>query len=368
MATMILTVLLMILASAEQPAATQPQTQPDPPGPATAPSEEDAEFASLRKAYGNLYSSLRARGGIADEDLEATRSFRDRVATFNEQWPDHERALAIELQLSGWLKDHDRVHQVFARLAELRADDFRFGLAWANFFVQINDRDRAEEIFARLAELYPDNVEVRLAWVEYLRGLNRYGPAIEILKSDAFNLTELPRAALLLSDCLFAEHRFQEALDVLLSISQETLAEDVAVSQQVQAALPDRQEYVELWVQEQEIRLAEEVADDLPRAELITARGRRFLRASRRCEHHGRIRRQMGRPRAVPDRGVRRVGRDGLSRTGRPAQPAPLAFSQPRRRSAPLCWAALRAVNTAWEKSTPRDTSSRPLHWKPRAR
>ncbi|MCZ6543147.1 MAG: peptidylprolyl isomerase [Planctomycetota bacterium] len=274
MPTMILTVLLMILASAEQPAATQPQTQPAPPGPAAVPSEEDAEFASLRKAFGNLYSSLRARGGIADEDLEVVRSFRDRVATFNERWPDHEQGLAMELQLSGWLKDYDRVHQVFARLAELRADDFGVGLAWANYFVQINDRDRAEEIFARLAELYSDNVEVRLVWVEYLRGFNQYGPAIEILRSVAFNLTELPRAALLLSECLFAEHRFQEALDVLLSISQETRAEDVAVSQQVQAALPDRQEYVELWVQEQEIRLAEEVADDLPRAELITARGR----------------------------------------------------------------------------------------------
>ncbi|MCZ6810461.1 MAG: hypothetical protein O7D97_00530, partial [Planctomycetota bacterium] len=118
MPTMILTVLLMILASAEQPTATQ--TQPAPPGPAAVPSEEDAEFASLRKAFGNLYSSLRARGGIADEDLEVVRSFRDRVATFNEQWPDHAQGLAMELQLSGWLKDYDRVHQVFARLAELR--------------------------------------------------------------------------------------------------------------------------------------------------------------------------------------------------------------------------------------------------------
>ena len=274
MPTMILTVLLMILASARQPAATQLQTQPAPAGLATAPSEEEAEFASLRRAYGNLYSSLRARGGIADEDLEVTRSFRDRVATFNERWPDHEQGLAIELQLSHWLKNHDRVDQLFARLAELRADDFRFGMAWANYFVQLNDRDRAEEIFARLAELYPDNVEVRFAGVEYLRGLNQYGSAIEILRSDAFNLTELPRAALLLSECLFAEHRFQEALDVLLSISQETLAEDAAVSKQVQTVLPDRQRYVELWVQEQEIRLAEEAADDLPRAELITARGR----------------------------------------------------------------------------------------------
>ncbi|MCZ6735929.1 MAG: hypothetical protein O7C65_09075, partial [Planctomycetota bacterium] len=152
MPTMILTVLLMILTSAQQPAATQPQTQPAPGGPATAPSEVDAEFASLGKAYRNLYSSLRARGGIADEDLEVVRLFRDRVATFNEQWPDHEQGLAIELQLSHWLKNHDRVHQVFARLAELRADDFGVGLAWANYFVQINDRDRAEEIFARLAE------------------------------------------------------------------------------------------------------------------------------------------------------------------------------------------------------------------------
>ncbi len=274
MPTMILTVLLMILASAEQPAATQPQTQPAPPGPATAPSEVDAEFASLRRAYGNLYSSLRARGGIADEDLEVTRSFRDRVASFNEDWPDHEQGLAIELQLSYWLKDHDRVNQVFARLAELRANDFRVGVAWANYFVQINDRDRVEEIFTRLAELYPDNVEFRLTWVEYLRGLNQYGSAIEILRSDVFNLTELPRAALLLSECLFAEHRFQEALDALLSISQDTLAENPAVSQQVQTVLPDRRQYVELWVQEQEVRLAEEVADDLPRAELITARGR----------------------------------------------------------------------------------------------
>jgi cyclophilin family peptidyl-prolyl cis-trans isomerase len=263
------TTVVVLLLAIQTPAGPPPTTQPEAPG-----GEAAAALDTLQNAFRNLYTSLEAKRGIAPEDREAIRSLRDRFTAFNEQWAGQDRGLAGELQLTIWLADHDRVDELFAQLAQLRPGNTQIGLAWADYFRRINDRKRVDRIFARLVELYPDDVEVRVSWAQNLKGLNAYGKAIEVLTVEGFEPTERPAAALALSDCLFAEQRYQEAVDVLEAIPPETLAADLTVSRLIDRVMPDRRGYPELWAQEQEIRAAEAAADDLPRAELVTPRGR----------------------------------------------------------------------------------------------
>ena len=257
-------------AQAPPPATTTqtPATQP------AAKSEADLALEPISQDFRTLFGSLKNRGGIAPEDRDVIRELRDQAAAFNARWPDQQRGLALELQLSVWLGEQDRVHDLFGRLVELNPDDSRIGLYWASYFRRLDDSDQAEDAFTQVLARYPDDQQVRLGWANYLKGRNRYGPALEVIGGFEFDPAETPQVALVLSECLFGEQRYQEALDALESIPQEVVSGDQFVSAQITRDKPTRQQYVELWAQEQAIRQAEAEADDLPRVELILGSGR----------------------------------------------------------------------------------------------
>ena len=261
--------LVLLSLGAAQPAPDGPP--PQAPGPAADPAAD--EFEPLARAFGNLYQSLRAKRGVAAEDHEVIRALRDRAAAFNEAHPGDARGLALELQLSQWLDDGPRVDELFARLAAA-SGDARIGLAWARYYERREETERLAAIYDRLAELYPDEPEVAIGRAGYFRAGNEYARAIEVLEGVDLDAAAHPKGALVLSECLFAEQRYQEAVDVLESIPQETLDDQRAVRTSVNQVLPVRREYVGLWDQEQQIRSAEAAAGDLPRAEILTARGR----------------------------------------------------------------------------------------------
>ncbi|MHC4709677.1 MAG: peptidylprolyl isomerase [Planctomycetota bacterium] len=175
--------------------------------------------------------------------------------------------------MSQWLDDGPRVDELFARLATA-AGDVKIGLAWARYYERKEETEGLAAIYDQLAQLYPDDPEVAIARADYFRARNEYGRAIEILESVELDAAAHPKGALVLSECLFAEQRYQEAVDVLESIPQETLDGQPAVRASVNQVLPVRRECVGLWDQEQQIRSAEAAAGDLPRAEILTARGR----------------------------------------------------------------------------------------------
>ncbi|MHC4447914.1 MAG: peptidylprolyl isomerase [Planctomycetota bacterium] len=239
-----------------------------------APRAADAALEPILGDFQNLYESLRNQRGMVPEDKAIVRGLRDRAAAFNDQWPDHPKGVACELQLTMWLKEQDRVDALFERLVTLVPDDSRIGLAWVNYFRQLGETDRAEEISRELLDIYPGNQQVRLGWVSYLKASNRYEEAIEFLTSEPLDLVEVPQAALTLSECLFAEQRYVEALEALDSIPQEGLANNPFVNSQISQDRPVREEYIGLWEQEQAIRQAEAEADDLPRVELTLDHGR----------------------------------------------------------------------------------------------
>jgi cyclophilin family peptidyl-prolyl cis-trans isomerase len=239
---------------------------------AGAPPAPGGELEPISATFRKLYESLRAKGGVAARDHEVIRSLRERVAAFNRDHRDDPRGLALELQLSQWLDDRERVDELFARLLNV-TDDVEIGLAWAAYYERLEDTERVDSIYERLADRFPGAPVVVIGRARSLVAVNDYGAALELLERADLDPAEYFKAALLRSTCLFAEHRYQEAVEAMEAIPQEVVDMEGTVRFQVTTVLPQRREYVGLWDQEQQIRSAEAAADDLPRAEIVTSRG-----------------------------------------------------------------------------------------------
>ncbi len=234
----------------------------------------DPELKLLQDSFVNLHRSLQVRGGIAEQDRAVVTSLRDRASEYRRRHADSTDAVALELQLSIWLEDDDRVDDLFGDLVRLQPGDAKVGAAWLTYFQRRDDQQRVDRVFRRLIKEFPGEVSFRVARAEVLRDKNRYGEAMEVLDPGKFDMTNEARAALVLSDCLFAEQRFQEAIDVLEALTQAARDRDPKAAQQIDIMLPMRKEYPALWDAELAVRSAEAAAADLPQAELITERGR----------------------------------------------------------------------------------------------
>ena len=221
------------LLVAQAPAPEPPATQGNAESPA------DQAFKPLGRKVKILFDSLRSKGGAAPEDHALITALRDQVAQFSKQFPDDLRGPATELTLSGWLGDEQRV----------------------------------EQLYAELLRIAPDKMEIRLGWIDRLKGQNRYADAIQAIQSANIDPSKHPQAFLTLSECLFAENRFQEALDALNAIPESTLAAQTQIKAQVDQVKPARDEYVKLWQIEESLRAQEAAADDLPRAMIETEKG-----------------------------------------------------------------------------------------------
>ena len=220
--------------------AAQAPPQPDQ---AQTPQHDDEQFQALSRTFENLQQSLSALGGISDESRAVVRSLRLRFTDYNATNPNHDRGIAHELQLAIWLGEDDRVDSLFPTLMEVVEDDQPMRRSWSDYYLRANNYDRL----------------------------------IAVLTTVPADPNDDPTAVLTLSRCFFAQHRFGEALDMLESIPVEATDQNKALSKQIDQLRDDCESYVELWPFEQVIRSTEEAADDLPRVELITARGRIVL-------------------------------------------------------------------------------------------
>jgi len=239
------------------------------------PSGPDAEFDALQRGFETLYESLRAGRGVSPGDEAVIRVFRERVEVYAGRNPEP-TVLAMELQLSLWLVDQERINTLYARLTDMTRD-VKIALAWAAHFQALDDRPKVGEIFSRLAATFPENTQILVDWAKFYVDVNLYPRALEVIEAIDIDPAENPRAMIVMSDCLFAEHRFTEAVAALDAIPAGTLAADPALARTVEELLGVRRPYPELWAQEQRIRSAEASADDLPRVELITVQGRIVL-------------------------------------------------------------------------------------------
>jgi len=240
-------------------------TQPDAALESFAP-----EVRDLLKDFGNLHASLQAQRGYTEDEQPVLERFRDRVAAYNETNPGNEHTLAVELQVCMWLKDHDRVHALYERLFEATDHDAAVGEGWATYFERENEPDRVQAIYEYLTEADPENVPLQIKIAENLKQKNRFTEALDILQGLDIDFGQHPEAAILLSDCYFAEHQFTEAVEALNAIPDDVLANRAAIGRQVEQLRPDRENYIELWSKEQALR---EAAENEPQVQLVTDKG-----------------------------------------------------------------------------------------------
>ncbi len=221
----------------EQPASA--------PAPVIAPisAEQREAFEPLIRKFENLRSSLNAMRGIRENDLPVIRAIRDEFTSYNEQWPGHRRALAIELQLAMWLDEEAGIEALYEQV-----------IAFAD-----------------------EPGEMRLGWAKFHKRQNEYERAIEIIEAGAYDYADAPEAALLLSECLFAENRFDEALVAIDAVTEDAIATDFLIKRRVDDQRPDREAYVDFWVAEQEALSEDLAAGDLPQVELNLEGNRRIV-------------------------------------------------------------------------------------------
>lgn len=222
-------------AAADQPAAAAL----DAASPLIEQSPADAAFAPIGRAVRNLQQSLANRGGVSPADHGVLQSLRERAEAFTAEFPDDIRGLAVELQLSMWLKDEQRI----------------------------------EDTYQRIIARQQDNQAARGSYARYLVRQNRYADALDVLEAYPPDPAEHLEATLILSQCLFAQHRFQEALDVLMAVPQETLSSNWALQPQVTSARKIRLQYMQHWEQEQQAQARDEAGEPLPQVMLLTSRG-----------------------------------------------------------------------------------------------
>jgi peptidyl-prolyl cis-trans isomerase B (cyclophilin B) len=212
-------------------AATAPAT--------TQASPADEAFVPIRKDFRNLFESLRNQGGMSSADEPLVRALRDRAAAFSRQFPDDRRGLVVELQLSIWLRDEELIR----------------------------------DLYARIAGLSPDNQQIPVSYAEYLLERNRFAEVINVINAAKLDPAKAPTAYLALSDALFAEERFGEALAALNAIPQSVLDTDMFIKIKVDEKKQQRADVPVLWEAEKTTREQEAAADDLPQAVIATSRG-----------------------------------------------------------------------------------------------
>jgi len=205
-----------------------------------APAATTDGFAELRAEFDALARYLRSRGGIGNAERQDLLALRGRLESFAETHPDDERPVALEIQISLWLRDTPAV----------------------------------DAAFERLVAQYPGNAAIRRRWAQAVMAFNDWPRAAEILADPA--LADDPQAILDRARCLKNLNRYAEATEVLATRDGEA-ADAVATASQATALEVELEGLAEDWTAEASLLAAEAEADDLPRIAIDTDRGRIVL-------------------------------------------------------------------------------------------
>lgn len=225
----------------------------------------------LLKKYLAMRTSIINQRGLAPGDLDVVRNLCDEMGVYNAA-NDDIRPIAAELQMCIWLKDDDRSAALFQRLSSLQPDNFAIALAWAEFMLS-QDGANPEKIYTDLIQRYPDSPEIVLGWVKYLDGLNRFTDGIKAINRLDQEALSSSSTAEIYADLLYADNRFEEAVEVLEQVNQIELAGDPVLSSKIGAKLDTYRNIETRWDKEVALREMEDAADDLPRATIITSKG-----------------------------------------------------------------------------------------------
>jgi cyclophilin family peptidyl-prolyl cis-trans isomerase/thioredoxin-like negative regulator of GroEL len=234
----------------------------------------DTTVQQLVDRFLRIFRSIEAQGGLSDADRPIVAELLAEIEAARAQRPGNIRLAAVATQIAVMLSDDDRVFELFDELLQLAPDNEQIAQDWLTYFRQSEAPERADEVIERLLELNLQGPALRRTLANHLKQDMQYQRAIEYLRSIDLDPENNPDAIVTLAECLYAEQQFAEANEVILSIPETVLEKFPQVRNKVAQHKPNYETYVTLWPVEQELRSAEAAADDLPRAELITSKGR----------------------------------------------------------------------------------------------
>ncbi len=241
--TFILASLLSFASTTNRPAtgAAPPRVAPAP----TAASSVDPAFDALRKQFTDLSAWLRSKPSLGPDERREISGFRSAAVAYATEHPDNAAVVGMLVQAAVWLDDDEAVDAGFRQLAQLRPEDGNVFASWASFYTQRFD---------------------------YVTALS----TLEKVKRNRETYTRYPKVALQIADTLIMLNRFDEATESLDLINLTpppgpNINNEAARLRGVSTACSL------LWPAEQVLREAEARADDLPRVEITTNRGRFVL-------------------------------------------------------------------------------------------
>jgi peptidyl-prolyl cis-trans isomerase B (cyclophilin B) len=231
----------------------------------------DDKADQLLNRYQMARTSIMNQRGLAPGDLDSVKVLRNELMEWNQSHDDF-KLLAAELQMCVWLDELDRCNTLFGRLVDLQPDNASIGLAWADFLIA-QEGSSAESVYTNLLERYPNSSEIALGWVKFLDSRNRFTQGIEVIEKMNDESNPSTDMIELYADLLYADNRFDEAINALDSFDEVTLEENATLSTKVDVKKTKYQKAADSWKNELAIRESEEVNGDLPRAQILTSKG-----------------------------------------------------------------------------------------------
>lgn len=225
--------LMLPLAGA---AIAAPSAGPSIAAPRQAAASADDAFAPLQAEFDQLARYLMSRRGIGNAERQELLALRRQLDAFAAAHPDDARPTVLDLQISLWLGEDDRVDAAFATIV-----------------------DRS-----------PDNTAIRRRWAQARSQANRWEAALEVLSDPS--LAGVPEAMLDEARMLMNLNRFAEAIAVLEQLPADGEGATTVASQATSLKL-QLETLAAAWAAEEALLAAEAEKDDLPRVRLETGKG-----------------------------------------------------------------------------------------------
>jgi peptidyl-prolyl cis-trans isomerase B (cyclophilin B) len=266
--------LLLALALLQAPAADAPKQDPAPAAPkpealSDAAKKARADLDAVKKniekmmTFGERDQKLREQLQAGSDDEERLKKLSKMREELGREYQDLRKAT---------IKAMEEVIASASEALKTAPDDAGVLEVRSEAYLIYQKNDLALPDLERLLKLKPDDggeLTLKVARVEH--AVNRYEAAAanfeKVVRKDAKNL----EARMMLAICYFSIQRFDESVKLL----QELLKGEVTADIRGKAAqfLEMAQKYVPFWKTEQEIRMREAKADDLPRVRLSTTKG-----------------------------------------------------------------------------------------------
>lgn len=219
----------------------------------------------------NLKTSISNQRGLLEGDMDAIRTLRDDIAEWN---ADHKELalIAEELQFTIWLREIEEANELFEELSALQPNNSRIALAWAEFRLEQEGLD-SYTVYTELINRFPNSSDIVMNWVNVLENQNQFPQAIAAMENLSEEQLQDPNTALAYAQLLYSDNRFNDAIEALNSVNQESENASPVTASRIASVKTKYEEAIGHWQEEQSIRDVEDAAGDMPTARIITVKG-----------------------------------------------------------------------------------------------